>query len=260
MPSSIHNILRDLPQTELKWIGSIGSAGYSPERKQNWIQHELTMNAKVKFDQYAAPKLDFILSNIQIPQTEVPLVVGDKRIIHRTHKRIDELDTKQIAISAASRFYNTWNSLTYPFTSGAYKAKLESLRRYFHFKIDKEKSTTIWVEWSNNLGTDTRLYTYEYDEKTQSLKIACGYGMVARDVTVKEVKPTEVVSAVELWSIHMSLVESYNPFMDKFLFMSRDEVTQFTDPQVYSSRMEMYEGMHHKREIMNSTTDDLVVS
>lgn len=257
MPSSIHNVLRDLPQTtELKWIGSIGSAGYSPEIKQNWIQHELTMNAKVKFDHYTPPKLNITLSNIQIPQTEVSLVVGDKRIIHCTHKRIHELDTKQIAISAASRFYNAWNSLTYPFTSDAYKAKLESLRRFFHFKIDKE----LWVEWSNNLGTDTRLYTYEYDEKTQSLKIACGYCMVARDVTVKEVKATEVVSAVELWAIHMSLVESYNPFMDKFLFMSRNEVPQFTDPQVYSSRMEMYEGMHHKREIMNSTTDDLVVS
>lgn len=226
--------------------------------KQHWKAYALNHEAQVLYCDYTPPKLDFAL-DVQFPKTEIIVVVGDKKVVHRTHKRIDQVDAKHIAISAASRVYNAWNSLMFPFVSESYKAKLDSLRPYFHFKTDEEKPTTIWVEWSSVNRSDTRLYTYHYDEKTGHLKISCGYVLVNREVEIKTLHE-EVKSAVELWAMHMSLVESYNPFMDTFLLPSRDAVPQFSDPQVYNSRMEMFMGMNHKREILSSTTDDLVVS
>jgi hypothetical protein len=264
MPLSINNFLRDIPQMEVKFLGDLGGCGFRGDDLQNSLKYEYGDGGiSMKYDNYTPPKLDFKLDT-KFPKTEVTLIVDGKRIVHRTHKLITELsDPKQIATEACTRVYSLWNSLLYPFILTSYKTKLDSLRPYFRFKTDEKDSNVIWVEWSlmteNEFGgTDTRLYKYNYDAKTGILKISCGYATVNKDVEVAA-DPLEVKSAVELWAMHMSLVESYNPFMDKFLVQSRDAVPGFTDPQVYSSRMEMMKGMHHKMQILSTTTEDLVV-
>jgi hypothetical protein len=264
MPLSINNFLHDLPQMEVKYLGNLGGCGFRGDGLQNSRKYEYGDGGiSLKYDNYTQPKLDFKLDT-KFPKTEVTLVVGDKRIVHRTHKLIAELsDPKQIATEACTRVYSLWNSLLYPFIFPSYKNKLDSLRPYFRFKNDEKDSNVLWVKWSlmteNEFGgTDTRLYKHNYDTKTGNLKIRCGYATVNKEIEVA-VDPPEVKSAVELWAMHMSLVESYNPFMDKFLMRSRDALPGFTDPQVYSSRIEMMQGMHHKQNILSTTTENLVV-